>query len=149
MLDDLRPRFVSSIPYKQSEEPDESLQWRGIDVDRSVDRYSFGKNRWEKVMVSEKGHKVGIDDDDYLYFVSGKWFRARLFKIPREANIGSLPRYQYKGGDLIIQQMSWLPGGRYVIMEHKYLGLLIFEPNTKKIGELISGRGRLYGWYRS
>jgi hypothetical protein len=59
-----------------------------------------------------------------------------------------MARHQYKGGDLVVKQIRWIPGGRYVIMQHRYLGVLILEPATGKIGLLIEADGHTFGWHK-
>ncbi len=83
-----------------------------------------------------------------MYTTKTRWFRKRLFRIPREINKEDMTRYHYKGGDLVIDHIRWIPGGRYVIMEHKYWGVLILEPSTGRIGSLIQAHGRAFGWYQ-
>ncbi len=143
----LIPELIVRIPFKDASVPIENLNLRGIDLFLSGDKLSFGGQGRENDLVSEKGASLGIDKNDYLYFVSLKWFRKRLYKIPREPRAADIPRYQYKGGDLVIDHIRWVPGGRYVIMEHRYWGVLILEPSTGKIGILVHARGHTFGWH--
>lgn len=147
-LETLVPELITQIPYEKSSVPVENLSFRGIDLFLSGDRFSFGRSVPEDYLVSEKGSSIGIDEDDYLYFVGNKWFRKRLYKIIREPQVADTPRYQYKGGDLLINHIRWIPGGRYVIMEHRYWGVLIMEPSSGKVGLLIRANGRAFGWYQ-
>ena len=144
----LVPEFVTEIPFEKSAIPLENLNVRDINLFLEGNKLAFSRSAKEDYGISSKGSSIDIDDDDYLYFVKGKWFRKRLFKIPRESQTSDLPRYQYKGGDLVIDQIRWIPGGRFVIMEHKYWGVLIFEPATGKIGLLIQANGHTFGWYQ-
>ena len=80
--------------------------------------------------------------------MNSKWFRKRLYKIPREPRDTDIPRYQYSGGDLVIDHIRWIPGGRYMIMEHRYWGVLILEPSSGRIGLLIRASGHTFGWYQ-
>ena len=91
---------------------------------------------------------VGVDQEDYFYYVPLRWFRKRLFKIPREPLSTAIPRYQYKGGSLVISRIRWLPGGRYVMMDHKFWGTMILEPSTGKVGLLVQAQGHTFGWYQ-
>lgn len=147
-LEALVPELITQIPYEKSSVPVENLSFRGIDLFLSGDRFSFGRSVPEDYLVSEKGSSIGIDEDDYLYFVGNRWFRKRLYKIIREPQVADTPRYQYKGGDLLINHIRWIPGGRYVIMEHRYWGVLIMEPSSGKVGLLIRANGRAFGWYQ-
>lgn len=144
----LTPELVAQIPFEKFSVPIESLNLRGIELFFGGAKLSFGRPGGEDQMVSEKGAVIGVDEDDYLYAVNTKWFRKRLFRIPREISDGSTTRYHYKGGDLVIDHIRWIPGGRYVVMEHKYWGVLILEPSTGKIGSLIQAHGRAFGWYQ-
>jgi len=143
----LVPEFVTQIPFEKSTVPIENLNIRGIDLFLEGTQLSFGRSRRGDHTLSSKGSSIGIDEDDYLYFVNAKWFRKRLFKVPRESQVSDIPRYQYRGGDLVIDQIRWIPGGRYVIMEHKYWGVLILDPLKGRIGLLIQASGHTFGWY--
>jgi len=144
----LTPEFVAKISRETSSVPIENLKLRDIDLFLEGDKFSFGRAGSENQLVSEKGASIGIDEDDYLYFTPAKWFRKRLYKVSREPRITDIDRYQYKGGDLEIDHIRWIPGGRYVIMEHRYWGVLIMEPFTGKVGLLIQANGRAFGWYQ-
>ncbi len=98
-------------------------------------------------VASERGKALGIDQDDYLYYIHNQWFRKRLFKIPREPLISEAPRYPYKGGEPVIYNIRWLPGGRYVILEHKYMGVFILDPYSGKIGNIVGLQGEAIGWF--
>ena len=143
----LQPEFVTEIPYEQSTIPIENLDIRGIDLFLGGDRLSFNPSIPRESLVSQKGQSLGIDEEGHLYFVPNRWFRKRLFKIVREPVISQMPRHQYKGGDLVIEQIRWIPGGRYAIMQHRYLGVLILEPATCKVGLLVEVKGHTLGWY--
>jgi hypothetical protein len=144
----LVPEPVALISYEDRSVPLENLQVRGIELYLANSKRSFGRNESADHLKSARGTAVGIDQDDYFYYVPSQWFRKRLFKVPRELRSTEIPRYQYKGGDLVIRQIRWLPGDRYVIMEHQYLGVLVLEPDTGKVGSLIQARGNAFGWYQ-
>ena len=145
----MSPELIARVPSDDPSVPIENLNLRDISLFLDGDKLSFGGPPKRSDFISETGSSLGIDDDDYLYFVSSKWFRKRLYKIPREARGTDIPRYQYKGGDLVIDHIRWIPGGRYVIMEHRYWGVLILEPSTGKIGLLIRANGHSFGWYQN
>lgn len=145
--DSLEPELVEEILQEGSGIPIQNLTLRGIDLSLEGDALSFVPASEKKQLVSEKGPSLGIDEQDVLYYIPNKWFRKRLFKIPREAAISEVPRHQYKGGNLVFDEIRWIPGGRYVIMQHRYLGVMILEPATRKIGFLIEVRGENFGWY--
>ena len=144
----LVPELIVRVPVDEASVPIENLNLRDIDLFLDGDRLSFGGSNKESDLISQKGSSLGIDGDDYLYFMRSKWFCKRLYKIPREPRNTDVPRYQYKGGDLVLDHIRWIPGGRYVIMEHRYWGVLILEPSTGKVGLLIRANGHTFGWYQ-
>jgi hypothetical protein len=144
----LVPELIVRIPFAEASVPVENLHLRGINLFLEEGHLSFGRPGQENGLVSERGSTLGIDENDYLYFVNNKWFRKRLYKIPRDPKITDIARYQYRGGDLVIGGIRWIPGGRYVIMEHKYWGVLILEPLSGKVGLLIRANGHTFGWYQ-
>ena len=146
-LASLRPEFVAKIPYDRSGIPTANLTVRGIDLSLEGNVFSFSQGTARDILVSDKGKVLGMDDDDHLYYVHGEWFRRRLFRIQREARPSDIARHAYRGGDLTITQIRWIPGGRYAIIHHRYLGLLVVEPATRKIGLLIAAKGNAFGWY--
>ena len=147
-LDEMVPRFILELPFEQRKVPVANLNLRGIHLFTEGDQFSFGLGSQGRHFISDQGSVIGIDDQDYLYFVRLKWFRRRLFKIPRELRETDMPRYQYRGGDLVLSHLRWIPGGQYVIMEHKHLGVIILEPTTGRTGILIQTSGHSFGWYQ-
>ncbi|MCK5581660.1 MAG: hypothetical protein KAJ18_10370 [Candidatus Omnitrophica bacterium] len=144
----LKPEQILKFPFDQAIIPDENLAVRGVDVFRGADDLSFGRSGKKRYSwVSEQGPKLGIDEDDMLYYVRDRWWRRRLYQVPRVVEISAIPKYQYDGGKLAIQYVRWLPSGRYVIMEHHFYGVLIMEPETGKIGILVNEKGNTFGWY--
>jgi len=143
----LRSEFVVRIPSEQAGMPIKSLTVRGISLFFEGDMLSFSQGTVRDILVSDNGESLGVDEEDHLYYVSKKWFRTRLFRIEREMRPSDIARHAYKGGDLTITQIRWIPGGRYAIILHRYLGLLVIEPATRKIGLLIAAKGRALGWY--
>ncbi len=146
-LTSLQPEFVTRIPFEQAGMPVRNLTARGIDLFLEADALSFSLATVKDDLISDKGKFLGIDDEDHLYYVPRKWFRTRLLRIQREVRPSDIARHAYKGGDLTIAQIRWIPGGRYAIILHRYLGLLVMEPETGKIGLLIAARENAFGWY--
>ena len=160
------PEFVTEIPDEKSSLPLDHLKLRGVELFLKGDELSFERSTHKSLFaspalqsreinhqilmsaVSEKGKVVGVDRDDYLYYISNKWFRKRLFKIPREPVVSDVPHYPYKGGEPVIYNIRWLPGGRYVILEHQYMGVFILDPYSGKIGHVIGLRGEAIGWFK-
>lgn len=98
-------------------------------------------------MVSPTGKYLGIDNNDHLYYVHNQWFHKRLFKLSRHENDNNVPKYlQPKVRELNIKHINWTPKGKYVLMEHRTLGILILDPLSSRIG-VIGKNGNAYGWY--
>ena len=148
-LDTLKPEFVSEIPYEAASLPLENLSMRGINLYLKGDQRSFVLFDQKESLISKKGSTIVIDQEDYLSVIKNKWFKKRLFKVPRELIVSEVPTYPYKGGDLTIKQIRWLPGGRYVIMKHSSLGILVLEPLSGMVGILEGKESEAVGWYES
>ncbi len=148
-LTTLKPELIVMFPFDEKEIPQENLALRGIDVFTRGEDLSFGQEGKKHFSpVSSQGARIGVDDFDYLYYIHNRWWRRKLFRIPRVPRWSDMPRYQYSGGDLAVKYMRWTPSGRYVVMEHYFLGLLILEPQTGKIGLLANDKeGNTFGWY--
>jgi len=146
-LETLTPELVTRIPYDKSTLPLENLELRDIKLFTKGREIAFGREGSKEQWQSELGSFVGIDKKDYMYYVKNKWFRKRLFKIPREPVYDVNPKYQYKGGELTVSQIRWIPGGKYVIMRDRFLGILVLDPEKKRIGQLLEAHGDTFGWY--
>jgi len=143
----LKPIFVVDIPFELAKTPLENLDLRDINLFFYNKNLAFGRIAHEDSLESEHGAKIGVDDKDNLYLIKNKWFRKRLFRIPRKEIISDLSRHQYRGGELVIDYMGWIPGGRYVILEHRDYGIFVLEPFTGKVGVLSQAIGSGFGWY--
>ena len=141
------PELVMQIPLKKASLPLANLKRRDINLFLEGDKLAFGRKGAENLLVSENGSTIGIDSEDYLYFIRWKWFRKRLFKVPREPIQSDISRYAYKGGELVVSNIRWIPSGRYVIMAHRDYGSLILEPLSGKVGHLFAIKGKTFGWY--
>src|SRR6185295_12821008 len=97
----------------------------GADIFYEGFNLSYDRQEDDSSWISPEGSSLGIDDEDFLYLIKGSLWRKRLFKIPRQPLTGDIPRYQFKGGDFAIRHVRWLPGDRYVLMEHRIYGILI------------------------
>jgi len=148
-IDTLRPKIEFEIPYDSKVFPKDALELRGINLFMQVDILSYGGQGERTQLIADNGRRVGIDDEDNFYIINEKWFKRRLFKVRRKSkNVDEeFKRYQYKGGDLALNNIRWLPGGQYVIMEHYDLGILILDPLKLKIGQLVFKQGRNFGWH--
>lgn len=144
----LNATLTLRFPFDKARLPSENLAVRGIELFTASEQLSF--SRGEKNLYSWKapaGPRLGLDAEDWMYFVKNRWWKRRLFVIPRVPARGDFVRYPYDGGQLVVRSLRWLPAGRYVIMEHDDFGTLILEPATGRIGILTSDQGDRFGWY--
>ena len=146
---EVRPQLVEKILYDQPTLPALNLELRDIQLFTEAENLSFGRaakkqNEW----ISEHGERIGIDSHDHLYYVKGKWWKKRLYRISRYYPESDIPRYHFGKGILTVDNLRWLPGGKYVIMEHHELGTLILDPLTGQIGQLTVDANGAYGWYK-
>jgi len=144
----LTTELIDDYPSQKALASEDRLEAKKIKLFKDAHRYSFGADesvvlRWR----SPSGREVGLDDEDYLYYVNNQWFRKRLFHVEREALEGDIRYHQFEGGVLAIKQLKWLPGGRYAILAHKKLGVLILDPKSGKLGQLAGMFGSGFGWY--
>ena len=144
----LRPRLTHEFPSDEPHLSAEHLALRDIQVYTGAEGLSFGRDgashySWR----SQQGARLGIDESDRLYVIKNRWWKRRLYRIPRVPVESDIDRYQHDGGRLAVQYLHWLPSGRYVIMEHHFLGALIMEPASGKIGLLVNEKGNTFGWY--
>jgi len=147
-LPELKPRLIMKFLSEEPVFPEEHLESRAIKLYKPQQPLSFGRVKKEKTSWhSPRGGVIGIDEDDVLYYLPHRWWRKRLFRIPRVPIKYDMPRYQYKGGKLAIEDMRWLPSGRYIIMEHDYYGICILDPSRGKVGILDVDGGDTFGWY--
>lgn len=145
---ELKPELALRAPYNEPSLPYEYLELKDIYIYTAANRLSFGiAGQKSPSLISEKGSKVGIDEKDRLYYTKHFWWKKRLYLIPRVPDPDKYPKHQYRGGDLVIKHLRWLPGDRYVIMEHYLFGVLILEPASGKLGILVNDRGNTFGWY--
>ena len=146
-LKTLKPELAMQFNFDKPELSPEHLAMHSVDLDFSVDRFSFGRDsKVEAISRSKQGAVIGVDETDILY-IRNHWWKRRLYQIPRVPMQSDMERYQYKGGQLAVQHLQWFPSGRYVIMEHYFFGILILDPQTGKLGILDNQRGNTFGWY--
>ncbi len=150
-LSSLETKKVFEIPSRSSKISYEELRlYKNINIFEGAAHLSFGRNMGATYdWVSSKGTRLGIDKDDFLFFMQGKWWKKRLFLVMRDHLPGELSRYQYRGRPWSIRQVKWLPRGQYAILAHSSLGILILEPITGKIGKLVQASTDSIGWYEA
>ena len=144
----LKPEFVISFfAHKPSVSHEYLTLWDiGLFV---APKLSFGRTAHsEESWYFDENLNVGIDEEDHLYFRKYNLWKKRLYKISRVPVQSDIARYQYRGGELAVKHLRWLPSGRYIIMEHHLFGVLILEPSTGKVGILVNEQGSAFGWYK-
>lgn len=82
---------------------------------------------------SSKGGKLGLDEERCLYYQNSKGQRKHLFCL------------RFDG--LYLTHLRWIPSQRYVIMTYGPLGILVLDPITGKVGQLINGQA--FGWHEN
>ncbi|MCK5214177.1 MAG: PD40 domain-containing protein [Candidatus Omnitrophica bacterium] len=144
----LKPRIMMKFFSGEPRFPKEHLASRGIELFKPTRPLSFGRIK-QKVSSwrSVQGAVIGIDQEDVLYYIPNRWWRKRLFRVPRVPIKYDTPRHQYKGGKFVIDDLRWLPSGKYLILEHDYYGICILDPGRGRIGVLDTARGGTFGWF--
>lgn len=145
-LTDLKTEFITDIVMDQAKFPTDHLEMLGIKLYRPDKSLSYGRLGENTELVSRNRDIIGIDRYDFLYYKHG-WFRKRLFKVKREVDDTKTPTFLNTYGEHVFQQMRWTPSGQYVIMDHPYWGILILDPNARKIGQIYPFEVSAYGWY--
>jgi len=148
-LKTLKPEIAFEIPYDSTDFPEDALELRGVNLFMKTELLSYGGEGERQQLIAENGRQIGIDKDDNFYFINEKWFKQRLFRLRRQPTHldEEFRRHQYRGGELELGGIRWLPGGRYVLMEHKDLGVLILDPARNRIGQPMLKRGKNFGWH--
>ena len=148
LLATMQPQLVMNIPARSSDIPWTNLAARGISLYTPSEQLIFSRTGERQNWISDAGAKIGIDQDDYLYFIKNKWFHKRLFKIARLPGEKSGAGRLHSRGELATYEMRWIPGSRYVIIGHSSFGVLILDPFTGKLARLSDLNGRAFGWYK-
>lgn len=143
----LSPILVNTIPSQTDDVPLEGLELRNIDLFLDGKQWIFTRDQQLDQLVSARGDRVAIDAQDFLSLWNVNGNVRRLFKVNRHEVMSTAPRYQYRGGDLTLKSIRWLPDDRYVLLVHKYLGPLILDPEKGKLGILIGATAHGLGWY--
>jgi hypothetical protein len=144
--DSLKPKQVLQMTFDSPQLPLENLKLHGIHLFYPQQPLSFSQRRRpESVWVSVEGKRIGIDEEDYLYYVPNRWWKKRLYKVPR-VPVKTNPYSHLYQETLVLRQPRWFPSGRYVIMEHLFWGVLILDPRTAEVGILANEKGNTFGW---
>jgi len=146
-LDTLKSEVVAKIPADNLRIPIENLKIRDIKLFLDGGKLSFGRNEERQLIKSDRGSIIGIDKEDSLYYIKHGWFQKRLFKVKRKTDIFGDYRYKSKPGDLEIDNIVWAPGNRYILLHHRYYGVIVLDPVWVRIGLLTYEHGRAFGWY--
>ena len=135
-LSSLEPELVAAMQGKENSAVSLDLKPFGIEIFLKGEQLAFGRRSQRAAAVtSPKDRAVGFDDRDYLYYEPSRGKRKRILRIPRGPRKAIFP----------INDLRWIPGERYVVMNHDPMGILILEPSTGKLGQLIEGDA--FGWY--
>ncbi|MCR4337895.1 MAG: hypothetical protein NUV91_08850, partial [Candidatus Omnitrophica bacterium] len=149
-LSTMKPELALKLPWQSTAVPDHVLGSYGIKFFKPFLPLSFNITKAKYFSwVSPKGSRLGIDREDHLYYVHNRWWRRRLYKIPRVPLGGGFEeKKDQQGGRLAIQDPQWFPSGKYVILDHYFLGILILEPQSGRIGILVNDKGHTFGWFK-
>ena len=145
-LKTMASEFFAKFPTQTTDIPFDEMRWRDVELFAGADQLSFGRRSFYGVWPNEKGQYIGIDEEDYLYLVKKKWFKKRLFKVTRQIEEGDAKSPSYKEGSLTLENIRWLPGGRYVIMEDKTMGGVILDTANGRMGQLAGFKAKNFGW---
>jgi len=144
-LDTMRPKEVVRFFYDQSTIPPSHLAVRNIYLFEVGHLVFTRQKRPREVAVSSTGARIGVDEEDHLFYVKNQWWKKRLYFVPRIPDTRqAYPDFEV--GQLVIQNPRWLPSGRYVIMEHYLFGIVILDPKTEQLGILVNDDCRGVGW---
>lgn len=145
-LTSLTPKMVLQFPLEEPVLSMEHLAVRGIKIFSPKFPLSFSRDQdYGSVWNTKNARQLSIDDQDQLTYTKGRWWRRRLFQVPRLPVQSQAVKGQK--GPLAIRYLRWFPSERYVIMEHDFFGVLILEPATGKIGILVNDKGNGFGWF--
>ena len=131
-LASLEPQVVASFLSKSDALKDSDFKSWGINPyfrgNQSISNRVGEKNL---LWISEQKTRLGLDEKDYLYFVNLKGPPKRIFRIRKRP--------------LPLMHLRWAPEGRYVVLTHSSLGILVFDPRWGRLAKLIDGQA--FGWY--
>lgn len=74
---------------------------------------------------------LGLDKNRFLYFQDALGKRKQLFS--------------FKQDEMSVRHLRWVPENKYVMLTHSSLGILVLDPNSGRIGQLVSAQA--FGWY--
>jgi len=129
---DLGDKQNKMIPTSKKNLSISDLHAAGI---ASFGRKNFSNRMGQKNLSwnSLKGKKLGLDEERCLYYQDSRGQRKKLFCL------------RYDG--LYLTHLRWIPSQRYVIMTYGPFGILVLDPVSGKVGQLINGQA--FGWYES
>lgn len=139
----------TTFTTKEKVLPLDRLSIGGIELfTENEDRIFGAQHEQQHQWKSETGRTIGIDEKGYLFFVRNQWFQKRLFHVPQVQQQQDPTKYNYKN-DYVLSDFRWLPGGKYVLMSHRYFGVIILDPESGKMGMLTKSKAESFGWYKS
>lgn len=143
-MKELKPEFLATVPVEELSPPVDHLQLRDIDLFVHGAMNSFRVEE-EIQLTSNNDKPVGVDKQDYFYIMNERWFKRRLFKVPREQPLDQSSNYPYPG-ELMVKDIKWLPGKKYVLMRYDPMGFVILDPRKGKIGKILGVTVQAVGW---
>lgn len=147
-LNTMNYKLVLTYPSQESRFNLDRLRMSNIDVFEQGKELSFKRQLNTAKVFSNKMLEVGIDSSDNFYFVNNKWFVQKLFKVPRIVTNLKDDKYKYYNkGELVIDNIKWLPSGKYVIFNYKTIGVIILDPINKRASRLFKRNVSIIGWF--
>lgn len=130
---DLQDKQKSMIQISNKVLSVSDLEAAGIKIIPSAAK-NFSNRMGQKNLSwnSPKGKKLGLNEERCLYYQNYQGGRKNLFCL------------RYDG--LYLTHLRWIPSERYVIMTYGPLGILVLDPTSGEVGQLINGQA--FGWYK-
>ena len=136
-LKTLEVRQAATVVSPESSLIHVDLSKEGIKLDGTARRLSFAKSAARNFSdVSRRGEKIAVDRRGVLYYVDPRGKRKNIFLIPGHGRAGTSR----------LRELRWTPDGRYVLLSHEDLGILVIDPFSREAGHLIDGDS--FGWHQ-
>ncbi len=127
---DLQDKQKKMIPTSKKNLSIEDLNAAGM-IPSLTKNFSNRMGQKNILWNSLKGKRLGLDEERCLYYQNSRGQRKNLFCL------------RYDG--LYLMHLRWIPSERYVIMTYGPLGILVLDPISGEVGQLINGQ--TFGWY--
>ncbi len=136
-MDTFKPQLVDTLSTDKGQLP--TMDLRSLEIKLFVPQAPLAFKKKEShhlSAVSTKGMEIRLNKDDYLYYGEKGSPLKKLIRLPR----------LYLKKETPLKHLEWASGGRYVLLVHRSLGILVFDPLTRKIGRLIDLKAEGLGW---